>query len=147
MSPISEYLAIALGLALLALGGMTKLWLSERDDFASYRGSVEALGKAAEDHTKQQITIDKQRKEIADAENVRLSSELLEFKRVRDAKHRSSFVPNTPACTGSPQNASLNRAILERAISDFTGAVQGLVDTGSQAVIDLNSAKAWAQHQ
>ena len=142
--------AIAAGAVILALSGavyvQTLRLTASKAEFAEFKGGVEALGRAAEKAALDQAMRDKLFKENADAENARLTVALnARTKQLRDARAGSGFVPAAPAGAASPGTASFDRAELERAVRALDSAVQGLVDEGSKATVDLNTAKAWAQ--
>lgn len=132
---------------LLAYVGMLRL---ERDhikaEYAEYRTNVAKAAQAAAEAALQKTIADEKRKEEADAENLRLHADLdAAARKLRDARRNSSFVPPAPSCPERPASACFDRAILERALRDLDSEVQGLVDEGDRAIVDLETAKKWAQ--
>ena len=116
-----------------------------RAEYATYRTKVAQAAAAAAEVALKKTIADEQRKEKADAEHAaavaRLNSTI---RRLRDARAASSFVPAAASCPGSPDRAAFDRAVLERTIRALDTGVQGLVDEGSRAVTDLDTAKRWA---
>lgn len=139
--------AVAALIALLAGYGVTMR--AERDaarsEYSDYRRQVAVAAQAAAEEALKKTIADEKRKEEADANNLRLRADLdLLTKRLRDARASSNFVPAAASCPERPASAAFDRVLLERALRDFDSAVQGLVDEGSRAVIDLDTAKRWA---
>lgn len=135
-----------LALAVAAAGAATKGWIDEKAAFDSFKGATEALGEQARERTATRIKTDKLAKEKADAQNkVDRDNFRATVIRLRNERTSSSFVPAAPAGAASPDRAAFGRADLERAIRELDQGVQGLVDQGSAAIIDLDTAKRWAQ--
>lgn len=154
---------LALGtLAMIAVLGLA-LWVQgARLDAAKqklarveleYKGFVSAtraLGEQAKTRAKEQEIKDKKSKEVADVENKDLRREL-DVRRIqlRNERARAStrIVPAPAAGAANPDRATFGRAELERALSGFVEEVEGLVGEGAAAVIDLNTARKWAQEK
>ena len=152
MFPLSPTLLMYIGVALLVAGlgaavkGQTSRLDTVRQEYAEFRAEVRAMGEAAQKAADTQKAADKLKKERADAYNKKVVADLnTTVKRLRDERAGSDFLPPTPAGSRSPETAAFNRPLLERAIRDFDKGVQGLVDEGSKAVIDLNTAKDWVK--
>lgn len=141
--------AIAAGAVILSLTAavyvQTVRLTASKAEFAEFKGGVEALGRAAEKAAQDKAMQDKLFKEKVDAENVRLTAALnARTKQLRDARAGGGIVPAAPAGASRPDLAAFDRAELERAVRALDSGVQGLVDEGSQATVELNTAKAWA---
>jgi len=139
-----------IGIAALVLASMGFGWMKgahhEALKAAKFEAATEALGKAQAQRSKEINAHNLQLKQEADNENKRTTAALLaDIKRLRNARASGSFVPGSASAPASPDRATFDRAELEQSIRDFDTGVQGLVDQGSQAVIDLDSAKRWAQ--
>lgn len=138
-------LAALVFVVLLFPAGYLKGCADEKERFDDFKAMVEAAGKAQEDRTAARIAHDGLLKEEADEENRMARDRLLAaIRKLRSERPSGSFVPAAASCTDRPAAACLDRAILERAIRDLDAGVQGLVDEGSSAVTDLDSAKRWA---
>ena len=141
-----------IGLVMLALGAYGLAMKSQRDairaEYAEYRTQVAVAAQAAAEQALKKTIEDEKRKEEADVENLRLVAALnAATRRLRDARAGSNFVPATPACPARPESACLDRTQLEHALRTLDTEVQSLVDEGSRAVIDLDTAKRWAQER
>ena len=126
---------------------------SVKAEYAEFKGGVEALGKAAEKAAKEKEAKDKLAKEKADDDKKRLTTDLAATaKRLRDANSRRSTVSAPAPSAASPDRICLDPTKLTSAVRSFgegigrfEDGVLGIVVEGSQAVIDLDSAKRWAQ--
>ena len=139
----------AVGLVIVTLGGIVAVQTmrlnSVKSEFAEFRGGVAAVGKAAKLAADAQELADRQRKEKTDAENEKVYSNFRStIKRLRDQRPSGSFVPPAPAGTAGTNTVAFDRPELESAIRALDSGLQGLVDEGSKAVIDLDTAKRWA---
>ena len=148
------YLFGAVAIAAFAAGG-TAAWTFQgmrldtcKAAAETFRIKVEAAGEVAKAKAEAQAVADKQRKEASDEENRKArAADRATIKRLRDARASTSgsIVPSAPTDSSRPGSACFDRALLSRAIRDLDQGVQGLVDEGTAATIDLNSAKKWAQ--
>lgn len=103
-------------------------------------------GEAARKAAVKQAANDQLRKEKADHENQAVIAVLhADIERMRKSRAAGSFVPAAPAGARRPELACFDRAELESAIRELDIKVQGLVDEGSEAAVNLDSAKAWAR--
>ena len=115
---------------------------------ARFEAATEALGKAAQTAKATKEKQDKLNKEQTDAETKRSLDRLrADNQRLRDARARIRFVPETASAAGSPDRACFNRPGLESAIRVFTQEVSGIVEQCGETVIKLDAAKAWAQRR
>lgn len=114
--------------------------------FDGFVQTTKALGEAAQKAATALEARDKQRKELADAENDRLILRLrTDIKRLRDARPGGGFVPAAGAGSLRPDLACFDRAELERALRALDLGVQSLVDEGSATAVDIDTARAWAR--
>jgi hypothetical protein len=142
------YTAFAIVLA-LAIGVSTVQTIrlhSLQSEFSDFKAQVKIEGEIAQTKAKEIEAKNKLTKETTDANNAKLrSANAALTKRLRDARASSSALPPAPAGSTSPNTATVNRAEFERAFGLLDQEVQGLVEEGDSAVIDLNSAKQWAK--
>lgn len=136
--------------AFIALGiyaGILKLELgSVRTEYAEFKTKVVTAAVAAAEQALKKTIADEQDKEKSDAENSKTTRDLrAAIERLRRARPDGGFVPPAAPGAASPERAAFDRAELERAIRSLDSGVQGLVDEGSKAVTDLNTAKEWAR--
>lgn len=115
--------------------------------FEEFKIETRTAGRVQEEQTKARIAEERAAKEKADAENARAVARLnATIRKLRDERASSSFVPNAASATASPERACFDRPELERALRDFDSEAARLVDEGSKAVVDLDTAKRWAQN-
>lgn len=145
----------ALLLAVTIAGVQTKRiqWAKEETakiqrDFDKFKGGVAALGEKAKAEAAAKETADKQRKDKADAENKRtadsLRADVARMRRERDSAGRS-FVPAITTCPASPAEADQRQAEYQRAYRELVRGIRELGDEADGEIVDLNSAKRWAQ--
>lgn len=144
------YLAAAALAAIVMLGVAFSVQTSRlkatKAEFSAFVATTKLAGEQAKKEAQKQTAADKRNKERSDAENKRTTDALRDAtKRLRDARAVGSYVPPAPAGAVRPDLACFDRAELERAIRGFDAGIQGLVDEGSQATLDLNTARQWAQ--
>ena len=115
-------------------------------EFKGFVDTTRAQGEAAQKLADTTKAADKKRKEQADAENKRtLDGQRADVKRLRNTRAGSSFVPAAATGASRVDLACFDRAELERSIRGLDLGVQSLVDEGSEAAVNLNTAKSWAQ--
>ena len=146
----SLYAALGAAVLILALGGLAWVQTSRLDalrkEYAEFKGGVEALGRAAKTEADRKTAADRTKKEQADAERAKERAGFIStIAGLRAERAGRSFVPAAASGSSSPDRAAFDRAELERALRDFDTSVQGIADEGSKAVIDLDTAKRWAQ--
>ena len=125
-----------------------KLWRGEVEDFSFFRAQVQAIGEQAAKEARAKESADKLRKEQADAENKRTTAALQsDLDRLRRANSGKGGLSGPAPSAGSPDRTCLDPAKLDSALRSLDAGILGIVEIGSQAVIDLDSAKAWAQSQ
>lgn len=143
----------------LGFGGACAYKMHEHDqieleqvkaDFNVFRGGVAALGKAAQDRAKAQNALNQQNTENANAAHkLEVAARDRTIAGLRSARAQrgasGGFVPGPGGTTGSPAVVRFNGSILDGALRTLDQGVQGLVDEGSLAVIDLNAGKRFAQ--
>ena len=152
-------LGILLALSVAANGILSKLYVGAKEDvarvqqaFDSFKAQVKVEGEAAQKKADAEIAAHKLAKEQADAENVKAKSDLAglytAYRSLRDQRIRagSSFLPASAPGAANPQTACFDRTGLDSALSKFDSGVTGLLEGGDKAIVDLNTARAWAQH-
>lgn len=147
------WLAVAAGVVILVLGAAVKVQTSRlesvKNEYAQFKATTEALGKAAEVAKKKQEADDKEKKGKADAENAKTKRDLASlydaYRSLRDQRARSGFVPQAPSGATSAATASFDRGALDNALRGFDKGVAGLLREGDEAIADLNTAKEWAR--
>ena len=113
---------------------------------AKFEAATEAFSVAAKQHAEQVAKADKLRKEKADAENKRTISSLrADVKRMRDERTSGGGLSSPAASAESPDRICFDPAKLSGALRKFDEGVLGLVAECSEAVINLDTAKRWAQ--
>ena len=129
-----------------AVGGYVWHCESVKKDSAAFIGRLEEQAEAQRLRVVAKITKDKINKERTDAKNKKdLNDQRTINKRLRDQRASADFLPSPAPASKSPDEATIIRPEFERAIRKFDQGVQGLIDEGDEARIDLNSAKAWAK--
>jgi hypothetical protein len=126
-----------------------------QSDFDTFKGGVEALGKAAEKRTKEVNEANAKRKKDADAENGKTKRDLaglyLAYQRLRDqrANAGSGLLPKPRPDAPSPDRITLDRAALDRGLAEADGVLQSgaakILLRGDQAITNLDTAKRWAK--
>ena len=138
------------GVALIAalIGGYVK---SHGDGVKQGEAQVQtkwdAANRAAEAQARAKEAADKLKKDTADAENkaavATLNATVAKLRRDADAR-RAAFLPSSATAPGNPDTACFDRPLYLGAYGSLTEGLRRLSDEGSQAVTDLNTAKAWA---
>ena len=131
-----------------AFGGVC--WLQgahhEQLKAAKFEAATVALGEAAKQRAEKIATADKLRKEHADAENNRTITNLrADVKRLRDERASGGGLSAPATSAGSPDRICFDPAKFSAALRTLDEGILGIVETGSEAVIDLDTAKQWAQ--
>lgn len=151
--------AAGIAVLMLAVYVQTVRLTACKAEYAKFVGGVEALGKAAQKAAQDKAMQDKLFKENADAENARTTDGLradldAARKRLRDERARGRTLSAPAATAASPDKTCFNPALLagaiqrlDEGIGRFEEGVLGIVESGSQAVIDLDTARRWAQQQ
>lgn len=113
---------------------------------AKFEAATEAFSVAAKQHSEQVAKADKLRKEKADAENKRTINNLrADVKRLRDERTRGGGLSAPAPSAESPDRICFDPAKLSGALRKFDEGVLGIVAECSEAVINLDTAKRWAQ--
>ena len=129
-----------------------------QDRFDGFVARTRELGNVAEERKKTKEARDALRKLEADYENDNVHSRnVADIKRVRDSINPGSgLVFKGPGGARSFEAECYDRAGAEsairglfaeirQAVGDHVAEVRAIVDKGTQAVIDLNTARKWAQ--
>lgn len=148
--PLMTWLAIGGAVVLLLSWGalyiQTQRLETVKDEYAEFAAMVKVAGEQAQKAADAQAAQDKRNKERADAEHMRATTALrADIARMRESRSGGNFL--SPAAPGAkrPDLACYDRTELESAIRGLDKGLQGLVDEGSQATVDLNTLKLWAQ--
>lgn len=144
----SLYIYLGLGSIILILGMLLKVQSARLEsckaEHQAFVSEVERLGLEAKENAKKQESLDKLKKDKADAELRKLRSRNADLsKRLRDNASRS-FVPSTGSTPGKSEIACFDQASIDGAIKRFAERVTGIVEQGQGATDELNNAKAWA---
>lgn len=118
-----------------------------QSEFDTFRGGVEALGRAAEARKVAKEAADRLAKEKADRENKDATGRLLaDVRRLRDERDRArgSFVPSPAPDSRDPATSCFDRNLLEQAIGRLVGQLRGIAETGDQTALSLRIAREWA---
>lgn len=87
----------------------------------------------------------KYRQEMADQNYAKSMDNLrTDIKRLQDARASSRFLPATSTTSTSAKGTCFSGPELERTLRQFDRGIQELITEGDQAIVGLNSAKAWA---
>ena len=146
---ICGYIALGMGVAMLALGAYAKIQTSRLDavkaEFATYKIEVKVLAEEAERKAKAEEAQDKLRKEKSDAETkTAIAGFRATIKRLRDADTNSRFVSAAPAGSTSPQIACYGRERLNAEVRGFVEEATDVLAELGTAAVELNTAKEWA---
>ena len=151
MFPLSPTLWMAVGAALLiaGLGIVVKVQTSRLEavtaEYTTFKADVKAMGELAQKVADAQKAVDKSKKEKADANNAKTVAALADtIKRLRDERTSSSLLPPASPDSRNPEVVSFDRTQLDGALSGFVEGAANLIVEGSKAVVDLNTAKQWA---
>ena len=139
------------GLAFLALIAAVHHYRSEYQvehaQFEGFKAQTAALGELAKQHAKEIAEKDAKLKEQADAENARTVTDLRStIARMRNAVNAGRGGLSAPAPSPqSPDRTCLDPAKFSTALRVLDEGFLGILEIGSKAVIDLDTAKAWAR--
>jgi hypothetical protein len=153
LSPLGRLAIAAIVGAAIGFGGAWKIQggrlASVKAEYAAFVAQAKAVGEAQEAKTKAEIASNQKAKEAADRENAKTKRDLSgvydAYRKLRDARTNSGFVPAAAAGAVDPSRACFVRVGLDSAISDLDRGVTGLLEKGDAAIVDLNTAKTWAQ--
>jgi hypothetical protein len=126
-----------------------------RAEYAAFTTQVKAAGDVQNVQTKAEDGANQQRKEKADGQNTEAKRGLVVHYaaarklRVERARAGSGLLPSAPAGAPDPARACFDRAALDRGLENADGVLQEgaekILHRGDAAVVDLNTAKTWAQ--
>jgi len=147
-------LAIALAVLTAACAFLFHAWRAEAEEFAEFRGRVDALGQAAEARAKDRIALDRARKEASDASyQVALGVLGGDVGRLREQANgggvRLSPAPANSACPAGwrcfdrEQFDTALRVYFEREAAGAERTV-GLIVEGAKVKLRLDTAIRWA---
>ncbi len=120
-----------------------------QEEFESFKATVAAEGKIAQQRAIAHEAADKLNKEKVDAENVKTrAADLAAIARLRNANPSRSTLPSAPSDSKRPDLACFDRIEYLREDGRITqnlfAGARILADEGTTNTIDLNSAKTWA---
>ena len=108
-----------------------------------------AANAAAETQARAKETADKKAKEKADAEHqaavASLNASIAKLRADADRRRAYFLPPAAPSACGT-DIAAFDRTEYLRAYGNLVEGLRGLANEGTQAVVDLDNAKAWAQN-
>lgn len=111
-------------------------------EYNKFRSDVEAIAAEQERKANESIARWKKLKEKVDAENKMLrDNNAVLSKRLLDARSSSGYLPAPAPGSASANRISFDRAELDGAIRRLDAGVQGLIDEGDTARINLDTAK------
>ena len=91
-------------------------------------------------------TEDRLRKDKSDVENMRTTARLrADIARLRQSNLSSGNLSSPTTSAASPNRTCFDPSKLDSALRILDAGVLGIVETGSQAVTDLDSAKLWGK--
>lgn len=123
-----------------------KLWRGAVEDLTVFKAQVAAIGEQAKKDKERIEAENKLNKEKTDANHKRTTAALrADVARLRNAHGGSVSIPAPSA--GSPNVSCFDAAKFADSVRAFDQGILGLVESGGQAVIDLDAAKGWAQNR
>lgn len=147
---------VALGLLCASLIGFGAFKMHAHDkikydelkqEYANFKGGVEALGRAAEKQTAARIAADKLNKETTDANHAKTLAALrADNQRLLNARSSRSILPASTATAGSVEASTIrfDRGLLDDAIRRLDAGVSGIAEQGDEARLSLNVARQWS---
>ena len=152
MFPLSPmmYVYAAVAALVIGLGGAVYIQTSRLDtvkaEYAQFKAETKVIGEQAKIAAEKIDKTNKQNKETADASNQKLrTANATLTSQLRNNRASSSYVPSPSPSSSSPDTASFNRTELERTIQQLDAEIQGIIEEGDKARIDLDTAKDWAK--
>jgi len=119
---------------------------SAKTKYDLFVAQVKAVGDAQEAAAKLKDAENKTRMEKANAENARTRSALaVALNGLRNASSRGGGLSSPAPSAASPARTCFDPAKLDSALRKLDAGILGIVEVGSGAMIDLDSAKTWAQ--
>lgn len=112
--------------------------------FDAFKAQTDAASRQAAAEAQAHAVVNQQLKESSDAENQRTTADLrARVERLRHANDATGPVPAAPPGAVRPDLQCFDRPELERALGDFLEEARAIADAGSQAAVDLNTAREW----
>lgn len=148
--PPFAYKWIAIGGVMLILAGAAYVQTKRLDtckrEYAEFVAKVKAIGEAQEAAAKLKDAENQTKMEKANAENARTRSALVTaLNGLRNANSGRGNLSAPAPTAASPARTCFDPAKLDSALRKLDQGVLGIVEIGSGAVIDLDTARAWAQ--
>jgi hypothetical protein len=117
-----------------------------KTEYGQFVAETKRQGLEATKKAREQELADKQRKELADAENAKTVATLrADNQRLLNSRTTRGYLPPAAPSSGSPATACFSRADLESAIRQLDAGVSRLIGEGDQGIAGLDTAKRWAQ--
>lgn len=150
--PLKIYAYAAAGVAIFAFGAASA-WTIQgyrldavNAEFKLFVGTTEAIGKQAQIEAESKAKTDKMNKEKADHENqIARAALLADIKRLRNINAGKGNLSAPASSASSPDRICFDQAKLDGALRSLDAGILGILEIGSKAVIDLDSAKQWAK--
>lgn len=115
-------------------------------EYAGFVATTKVTGDAAKKASDLQTATDKRIKEQADNENKRTLAALrADVKRLRDANTSGGGLSAPSPTAESPTRTCFDPAKLSAALRSLDEGILGIVESGSEAAVNLDTARAWAQ--
>ena len=143
----SPWIILAVVLAFVASGAY---WNHHGYNTATteWEGRIAATRAAAEQTARITEHENQRLKEKTDAENWNLTVSLRnDITRLRNNNARRGNLSSPAPTAGSPDKTCFDAAKFDSALRELDQDFLGIVEAGSQAVIDLDSAKMWAMER
>lgn len=142
-----------------ALGFTTWRWTECHESKAALRGEytqfVEAVKKRGEDQEKETAAKIKADQKWEQENNAKTAKTIATLRAERDKLRNGrkdtggSILPPVKAGSSSPETACFDRSEFERAVGEslrrFRSVVDGIIDQGDEARVNLDGAKEWSQ--
>jgi hypothetical protein len=155
------WIAGAIAVASAAAGG-SGAWTVQgfrldaaRAEYTAFKVQAKAAGDVQNVKAKAEDAVNAQRKENADVQNIQAKHSLADRYaaarklRVERAGTGSGLLPSVPAGAPGPARSCFDRTALDRGLAVADGVLQTgaekILQRGDAAVVDLNTAKTWAQ--
>jgi len=143
--PLLGWAAIGAGVVIVGLSVALKVQGARLEAANERLEAIKLAGEIAQKEADRVAKADKERKDKSDAENKRSITMLRrDNERLRQSANSSSL-PAPSTDSGSPDRIAFDRAELDAAIRGFTAGVSDVITKGAEAVVNLDTAKKWAQ--
>jgi len=146
---MTTYLYAGAAVILALLAGAVTVQTSRlsacKAEFESFKLKAKTLGEKAERDAKDKEAADLLKKRTADNENAKTrAADAATIKRLRDASSAGRGLSAPATSAASPERSCFDHAKFSAALRRLDEGILGIVETGSKAVTDLDTAKRWA---